>query len=276
MVPSLTQIAVVWLSCLFLAIAWTLLVRRGLRDTVPRSWLPQAFCALAGIASLTALLWHMVQRQAWVPAEDNFDALLTLSLVVGALTAYLQATRPVFGLPWIMLPVIIGLQVSAMFFGRIHFHDYHVTTAWNWTHRLSNYLGAAAFAVAFAGGCLYLLARRRLRRKEAHRHQAMSSLERLENLTRSGVIIGFALLTVGLITGVVEAIRYGSFDNHAWLKDPKIILAMVVWVIYALVLHAPINPSFRGRRSAWLSIIGFAVMILAIVAAQVRFDGGVP
>jgi ABC-type uncharacterized transport system permease subunit len=27
----------------------------------------------------------------------------------------------------------------------------------------------------------------------------------------------------------------------------KIVLAVMVWLVYAVVLHAPLNPSFRGR-----------------------------
>jgi ABC-type transport system involved in cytochrome c biogenesis permease subunit len=47
-----------------------------------------------------------------------------------------------------------------------------------------------------------------------------------------------------------------------------------VWVIYALVLHAPINPSFRGRKAAMLSILGFVVMVWALIAVQFMPSGG--
>ena len=48
----------------------------------------------------------------------------------------------------------------------------------------------------------------------------------------------------------------------------KIVLATLVWLVYAVVLHAPINPSFRGRKVAVLSMVGFVLMIGAIVAVQ--------
>ena len=47
-----------------------------------------------------------------------------------------------------------------------------------------------------------------------------------------------------------------------------VVLALAVWVVYAIVLHAPINPSFRGRKVAVLSMVGFVLMIGAIVAVQ--------
>ena len=48
----------------------------------------------------------------------------------------------------------------------------------------------------------------------------------------------------------------------------KIILACSVWVVYAIVLHSPINPSFRGRKTAILSVVGFVLMVGTIVAVQ--------
>jgi ABC-type transport system involved in cytochrome c biogenesis permease subunit len=45
----------------------------------------------------------------------------------------------------------------------------------------------------------------------------------------------------------------------------KIILAIGVWLVYAVVLHAPINPSFRGRKVAVLSVVGFVLLLGVIV-----------
>jgi ABC-type transport system involved in cytochrome c biogenesis permease subunit len=38
--------------------------------------------------------------------------------------------------------------------------------------------------------------------------------------------------------------------------------------VYAIVLHAPINPSFRGRKVAVLSIVGLVLMIGTLVAVN--------
>ena len=48
----------------------------------------------------------------------------------------------------------------------------------------------------------------------------------------------------------------------------KVLLALSVWLVYALVLHSPINPAFRGRRAAMLSILGFVLTIGVVVAVQ--------
>ena len=57
-------------------------------------------------------------------------------------------------------------------------------------------------------------------------------------------------------------------------RQPKVLLAFCVWVVYALVLHAPINPSFRGRKAAMLSILGFVLMVGTLIAVQFMPTGG--
>ena len=62
--------------------------------------------------------------------------------------------------------------------------------------------------------------------------------ERLEHLTLSAVTLGFALLTIGLVTGLVKVLHGGAnmLGPH-WLTSPKVILSAAVWIVYALVLH---------------------------------------
>ena len=102
------------------------------------------------------------------------------------------------------------------------------------------------------------------------------SLERLEHYTRGSVTLGFALLTIGLITGLVEILKHdGAMRIGAqWYRSPTVLLTIGVWIIYAIVLHAPINPRFRGRRAAMLSIVGFVLMAGAIIAVQFTPTGG--
>ena len=123
---------------------------------------------------------------------------------------------------------------------------------------------------------MYLITNARLRDKTVRPAMMFGSLERLEHFTRVSVTLGFSLFTIGLITGLVEIFHHGgntSLGAH-WFLTPKVLLAVCVWVVYALVLHAPINPSFRGRRAAMLSILGFVLMVGEVIAIQYVPVGG--
>jgi ABC-type uncharacterized transport system permease subunit len=213
------------------------------------------------------LVWHSITRGNWLPLGDNFDALIWLAVLLALFVAYVQRTRPLAALDWFIMPVVMLLLVAAAVFGRTEFHRYTGRT-WMSVHLLSSYGGAAAFAVAAAAGAMYVTASARLRRKMPV-GSYLGSLERLEHLTMEAVTLGFALLTIGIITGVIEMKSAGKATPM-----PKVALAACVWVVYAIVLHAPINPVFRGRRAALLSVVGFLLMVGAVIAAQFGSGGG--
>jgi ABC-type uncharacterized transport system permease subunit len=220
-------------------------------------------CAYFGAcAALAVLIWHSVARDDWRPLRDNFDALVWLGLLLALFVLYIQRRRPVGGLDWFLMPVVILLLIGAAVFGSTQPHQY-VTSAWSWIHRVSAFAGALSFAVAGAVGVMYLIVNHRLRTKRALLSGPnFGNLERLEHLTLESVSLGFALLTIGALTGINEMVK-GKHTSPA-----KLVLSAAVWVVYAIVLHAPINPSFRGRKAAVLSVVGFVLTIGTVVAVM--------
>ncbi len=119
-------------------------------------------------------------------------------------------------------------------------------------------------------GCMYLVVSDRLRRKSAPAGPYLGSLERLENMTQVAVTWGFALLSLGLVSGLIRILHDGPLTQLGahWMTRPKVLLGFAVWVVYALALHTPINSALRGRKSAMLSIVGFVLMFGTLVAVQ--------
>ena len=221
-------------------------------------------CAYGGIlVGVGVLVWHSAGRRSWLPLEDNFDALIWLGLLLALFVLYVQRTRPLAGLDWFVMPIVVLLLVGAAVFGRAKPHEY-LNSTWTRVHLAANFGGALAFAVAGAAGAMYLIVSRRLRaRTVSPAGPALGSLERLEHLTFVSVTLGFALFTFGSITGLVQM---AANDKQA--PPAKLLLAASVWVVYAIVLHSPINPSFRGRKTAILSVVGFLLMVGTIVAVE--------
>lgn len=231
------------------------------------------------LAALAVVIWHSAHRGSWLPVEDNFDALIWLGLLTLGFVLYMQRARTVRGLDAFLVPVVVLLLVAAALFGRTKPHQYLPVT-WSWVHRVSAYGGFVAFAAAAAAGAMYLITNARLRRRQIASAGSpnFGSLEGLEHFTRVSVTLGFALLTIGLITGLVQIVHHGGSTRLGanWFLQPKVLLAVGVWVVYALVLHAPINPSFRGKRTAMLSIVGLVLMIGTLIAVQfMPTSGGV-
>ena len=260
--PTTGQLALLIVAVALFAIGGVASVlRASRRDSKGLKSLAMGSLIAGIVAAIGVIAWHARSRGQWYPLGDNFDALVWLGTLLAMFVLYIQLTRPLGALDWFVLPVVILLLLAAAFFGKVEYHGY-VNSTWSGVHRVTAYGGAVAFAIAAAAGAMYVINSRRLRSKTPVGPN-LGSLERLEHVTMTAVTLGFALLTVGTVTGGVRMLADGKNT-----PTTKLVLALAVWVVYAVVLHAPINPSFRGRKAAVLSVVGFVLMVGTIVAAQ--------
>ncbi len=134
---------------------------------------------------------------------------------------------------------------------------------WLWIHVSLAVLAEAAFAVAFVASIMYLIGARR-------GFGSGPSADQLDQVTYRAIGIGFPLFTIGaLFAGAVWAQKaWGT----PWSWDPKETSSLIVWLVYAIYLHARLARGWRGAGAAWLSIAGFALTIFTILGS-VFFEG---
>jgi cytochrome c-type biogenesis protein CcsB len=148
---------------------------------------------------------------------------------------------------------------------------------WLTAHVITCFLGYAAFAVAFGVSLLYLWKVKELKVKERARGVSEDSLFRrlpsaevLDEFSYRIIGVGFPLLTLGIVTGAAWAnSAWGSY----WSWDPKETWSLIVWLIYAAYLHARIARGWRGRRSAWLSVVGFCATLFCYLGVNLLLSG---
>ncbi|MBI3651332.1 MAG: cytochrome c biogenesis protein CcsA [Acidobacteria bacterium] len=104
--------------------------------------------------------------------------------------------------------------------------------------------------------CLFLVALFAWKRKDVE--ALMPSLEALDSLLYKTVGVAFPLLCLLLITGAVWANE--SWGRY-WGWDPKETGALIATMAYAGFLHTRIAHGWRGRRSAYFALLGFALVI---------------
>ncbi len=142
---------------------------------------------------------------------------------------------------------------------------------WLISHVTVIFIGEAAFALACGLGILYLLQENEIKSKK-HRFffKRLPSLEMMDSIGYVCIVVGFAMLTLGLITGFVYAKAvWGRF----WSWDPKEVWAGITWLFYAVLLHGRFALGWRGRRSAILAIIGFVVLIFTFLGVNLYMEG---
>ncbi|MCX5839089.1 MAG: c-type cytochrome biogenesis protein CcsB [Deltaproteobacteria bacterium] len=138
---------------------------------------------------------------------------------------------------------------------------------WLTIHVLTCFLGYASFAVAFAVGIMYLLKGRARAggTEEGTFLRLIPPSDALEELLYQGVVLGFVLLSLGIMTGSVWAhYAWGSY----WSWDPKETWSLITWIVYAVMLHARSVRGWRGKRMAVMSLVGFASVLFTYLGVN--------
>lgn len=130
---------------------------------------------------------------------------------------------------------------------------------WVLVHSLVALAGYGAFTLAFAAAVMYLLQERKLRRKDFHLfYQRLPSLDTLDSLAYRFVLYGFPLLSLGILVGSLWA-------RQAWglpfLREPKELFSLLLWLVYGGYLVARILLGWRGKRAAYLLVGGFGLLV---------------
>jgi cytochrome c-type biogenesis protein CcsB len=134
---------------------------------------------------------------------------------------------------------------------------------WLLIHVVTAFLGYAAFALAFGAGLLYLV-------QERHPRKSLPPPAQLDRLVYRAAVLGFLLLTLGILTGAVWAeTAWGRY----WSWDPKETWSLITWLIYATLLHARLLKGWQGRRIAWLAVLGFLAVLFTYFGVSFLLAG---
>jgi cytochrome c-type biogenesis protein CcsB len=130
----------------------------------------------------------------------------------------------------------------------------------NWliAHVLTCFFGYAAFGLSFGLSIMYLLKRVERQGTDKGLIKRLPGTAILDDLNYQMVVIGFLMLSLGIITGSVWAhSAWGSY----WSWDPKETWSLITWLLYAAILHSRMVRGWRGKRISILSIVGFSCVL---------------
>lgn len=144
-------------------------------------------------------------------------------------------------------------------------------SVWLVAHVTVIFIGEAAFALACGAGILYLIQEDSIKtKKRRFFFKRLPSLDLLDSTGYGCIVVGFTMLTIGLITGLVYA---KSVWGRFWSWDPKEVWSGLSWLFYAALLHERLAVGWRGRRSAIMAIVGFGVLVFTFLGVNLFMEG---
>lgn len=188
------------------------------------------------------------------PLSNYYDSLVFFSWCLPAM-GLLAFRRHLQGWLGAIVAMLACLLLAKASFGGVNANIQPLMPAlksnWLLIHVVVCFLGYAALTVAFGAALLYLI-------QDYSPREALPALPMLDRLIYRAAILGFFLLTFGILTGAVWAeTAWGKY----WSWDPKEDASLVTWLIYAAMIHARLLKGWQGRRIAWLAVLGFLAVI---------------
>ncbi len=226
---------------------------------------------LAGFASQTVFFFLRMAAGRYFPVSNLFEAVAFFAWSIILLFLIYEQRFRLAVTGAFVVPVALVMMISAAMLDKaIVPLPPALQSHWLGLHTSVSFIAYAAFVITFACGLMYLIQERQLKkRRSGLLYRQLPSLEVLDRINYHSLTIGFACLTVGIITGAVWAEQaWGTY----WSWDPKETWSLVTWFIYAALLHARLTIGWRGRRAAYLAIVGFAAVIFTFLGVNLLHD----
>lgn len=251
--------------------------------------------------ALGAYVWHFVQRNAivgrtattllvlaalshtfvigmqtveygHVPIAGPTTAISTFVWLLALAYLYVEMTTDERGMGVFILLLLVALQAIPALVPGIEARSAVLEGPLFGIHVSSLLFAYASFALACVIGITYVLLFKEIKAKHLGIFYArLPSLQTLDQMNQRAIAIGWVFLTIGLIVGVVWAAQVRVSDpgvpafQAMSLQDPKIFVALVCWAVYSFEVFAARRIGWGGRRAAYLSALGFAIVLLNFV-----------
>ena len=222
-----------------------------------------------------ALRWTETHQTGYgyVPLSNMYESLIFFSWTIVLIYLilefkYRQKIIGIFVTPFAFLAIALTSIIPGI--------DAKITplvpalqSNWLTIHVTTCFFGYASFAVSFGISILYLI-RDRKEGEPAGISKWLPSTPILDEINYKSIVIGFPMLTLGIVTGAAWAnYAWGTY----WSWDPKETWSLITWFIYAAFLHARLTRDWRGRKAAMLSIIGFVAVMFTYFGVNYLLSG---
>jgi len=205
----------------------------------------------------------------YVPWSNWFESFSFFGFVMAAEYLYIQRKDrfPILGsfvtpLIWILMAAALrspyGTSITPF--------PPNLKSTWMAIHIPMIFVSYAAFGIAFGIGLAYLLEEHQIKsKKPSHLGFRLPPLDVMDHLIFKIIMFAFPVLTIGLLLGA-------GWAHQAWDKskglDAKVAWSLITWLVYLIYLHFRLLAGWRGRKTTYLSLVGFAVIIFTFIGVN--------
>ena len=217
------------------------------------------------------------QRLPWGNMFEFASAICICAVTTYLVLAFGRKSRRFLGV-FVLPPVILILVLTGLnFYAEAGPVVAALRSYWLAIHVTSATIASGILLVSAVASGLYLVkAKREAREREAGDYVPSRIAG---NLPASGVLdriaartmaFAFPIWTFAIITGAIWAeAAWGRY----WNWDPKETWSFISWVVYAVYLHARATAGWKGKRAAYINLLGAGTMVFNFVVVNTVISG---
>ncbi|MEZ0575366.1 cytochrome C assembly family protein [Halodesulfovibrio aestuarii] len=221
---------------------------------------------IAGFGLHTVLLGYAMALAGWALPSGYYISMLSWSLLL----IY-------FFMWWRFKLSFLSLTASplalVLFIGSFHAKGMsQIPKAWSAAffglHIGTLFFSFGLLAMAFGAGILFIRLEKKIKSKEplSDFEKELPALNTFDKVNQLAVVAGFPLYTVGLVTGFIWArVEWGRILSG----DPKEIVSLGVWFVYAWLFHQRLVMGWRGRKAAGAAIWIFSICMFSLIGINI-------
>lgn len=199
----------------------------------------------------TSFAWGIVAVYIWAEYRYKFKS---IGAFVMPLAFLLIASTDMLGISKDVKPLMPALKSNWM--------TIHVATA---------VIAYGAYALSAGLAVMYLLKEKMEKTKsKSFFNKELPEARILDDLSHRFIAFAFPFMSAVIISGAVWAeYAWGRY----WSWDPKETWSLITWLVYSAYLHARFTYGWKGRRAAWLAIIGFITVLFTYFGVNILLSG---
>jgi cytochrome c-type biogenesis protein CcsB len=204
------------------------------------------------------------------PAANFVEAFWALTCLTVLLFLIVFRQRSKDAVALVILPItIFSIVLKLVYPGREEMMEPVLAGGWIYIHIPLMILSVASLTISFLAALMYLMQERQLKlKRSSFLGDRLPSLEASDSISYKSLWFGFFLLTLGMVTGMIWS---NYLRGRYWSWDEKENWALITWALYAILLHGRMLSAWRGRKAAYLAIVGFLLTVFTFAGVSLLF-----
>jgi len=172
-----------------------------------------------------------------------------------------------------LLPLVLIFFLLSFFFPQEVFSPFspHFKSFWFPLHALTGLLSHGFLLFGVVTSLMYILQEREIKKKHLGIFfKKLPPLEYLDRVNEKCLYLGFIFLSFAMISGAIwSELAFGNY----WRWSPKEVITLILWLIYAVLIHQRILIGWRGKKASYMFLLGFSIWLISFFVINLFSKG---